>query len=108
MANSSLAEDISMVFEGNPYDPHAEYPPLNFNDDDGDDGAQKTVYVLAQPGEWEEGPGTLLDVDPPQDRVYRLKSDVAKAHNLSNPWAIGEAPAGAPTGSMSFAQEQLP
>lgn len=99
-----------MVFEGNPFDPHAEYAPLNFNDEDEDedDAAEETVYVLAEPGEWEEGPGTLLDVDPPQDRVYRLKSDVAKAHNLSNPWAVGDAPAGAPTGTMSFAQERLP
>lgn len=96
-----------MVFEGYPYDPHAEYPPLNFNDDAEDDGAEETVYVLAESGEWEEGPGTLLDVNPPQDRVYRLKSDIAKTHNLSNPWAVGDAPAGAPTGSMSFAQERL-
>ncbi|KAG8167374.1 hypothetical protein KVR01_003063 [Diaporthe batatas] len=103
VANSSLAEDISMVFEGKPYDPHTEYPPLNWNDED-DDG-EETVYVLAEPGEWEEGPGTLLDVDPPQDRVYRLKSDVAKAHNLSNPWAVGDAEA---DGSMTFAQARLP
>ncbi|PVH78785.1 hypothetical protein DL98DRAFT_655830 [Cadophora sp. DSE1049] len=111
VANSSLAEDISMVLEGSPYDPHAEYSPLNFNDDDEDAGAEEPVYVVAEPGEWEEGPGTLLDINPPQDRVYRLKSEVAKANNLSNPWVVGspsENRADAPPGSMTFAQEWLP
>lgn len=97
-----------MAFQGNPYDPHAEYQPFGWNDEEDEEGDEETVYVLAEPGEWEDGPGTLLDVDPPQDRVYRLKSDVAKAHNLSNPWAVGDAEAGASPGSMTFAQVQLP
>ncbi|KAH9882721.1 hypothetical protein J1614_000086 [Plenodomus biglobosus] len=110
IGNSSLAEDISMVLSGDPYDPDAMYPPLDFEEDE-DPSVDDVVYVVAEPGEWEQGPGYLLDVDPPQDFVYRLTREVAEANDLESAWAVGwvsESSSDASVKTMSFTQKRRP
>lgn len=65
---------------------------------------------MAQPGEFEEGPGSNLDIEPLQEKVYRLNEDVARQFGLRSAWAAGWKPRqedNAPEGSMCFAQNYL-
>ncbi|KAH7412381.1 hypothetical protein BKA64DRAFT_658746 [Cadophora sp. MPI-SDFR-AT-0126] len=118
IANSSIQEDIDATVESIPWDPEA--PARPFGEDeyprDGavdDDQSRVTIpfrapaYVIAEPGEWEEGPGNLMNVDPPQERVYRLKKEIADQHGLRNEWAIGWHERDTPEGSLCFAQSYL-
>ncbi|KAH6714291.1 hypothetical protein BKA61DRAFT_607511 [Leptodontidium sp. MPI-SDFR-AT-0119] len=121
IANSSIQEDIDSTIDAWPWDPnspvrsygHDEFPrepEPQLQPQPHSDGWRPPAYVIAEAGEWEEGPGNLMNVDPPQERVYRLKKEVAEQHGLRNDWAIGWRP-GAGTngteGAMSFAQPYL-
>ncbi|KAG4430179.1 hypothetical protein IFR05_014338 [Cadophora sp. M221] len=118
IANSSIQEDIDVTVDAWPWDFNAA-PARAYGHDEfpqqpepqpQPDSWRPPAYVIAEAGEWEEGPGDLMDVDPPQERVYRLKREVAEQHGLRNDWAIGwkpEAGAGGTEGAMSFAQPYL-
>ncbi|KAF2186617.1 hypothetical protein K469DRAFT_686998 [Zopfia rhizophila CBS 207.26] len=110
IANSSIQEDIDSTVDTWPCDLNA--PARAFGQDEfprqsEPDRWRPPAYVIADPGEWEEGPGNLMDVDPPQERVYRLKKEVAEQYGLRNDWAIGWRPEAGDDGSMCFAQSYL-
>ncbi|KAM0274898.1 hypothetical protein ACHAQH_007750 [Verticillium albo-atrum] len=118
IGNSSIQEDLASVLVDWPWNPNAEQPPYGADDfpysadqsAEPEDSWRPPAYVIAEPGEWEEGPGNLMDVDPPQERVYRLRQNVAEQHGLRSEWAIGWKPQerlNAPPGSMCFAQSYM-
>ncbi|KAH7371320.1 hypothetical protein BKA64DRAFT_715481 [Cadophora sp. MPI-SDFR-AT-0126] len=116
IANSSIQEDIDATVDSMPWDPHGPARPYSQGQYPVGRSATEEprpwrapAYIIAEPGEWEAGPGSLMDVDPPQDRVYRLKDEIAGQHGLRNEWAIGWLPkeGEAPEGSMCFAQAYL-
>ncbi|KAH7390284.1 hypothetical protein BKA64DRAFT_757450 [Cadophora sp. MPI-SDFR-AT-0126] len=106
IGNSSIQEDLSEVTTF-PYDPRAPQTPYTVATTYELPSFIPPAYIVAGPDEFEEGPGSNLDVSPPQDRVFRLKESIARQHGLKNNWAIGWAsnPDMAEVqGSMCFAQ----
>ncbi|KAH7417763.1 hypothetical protein BKA64DRAFT_179158 [Cadophora sp. MPI-SDFR-AT-0126] len=118
IGNSSIQEDIDSTIDAWPWDPsapiraygHDEFliEPLESQPQSQPQsvGWRPPAHVIAEAGEWKEGPGNLMNVDPPQERVYRLKKEVAEQYGLRNDWAIGWRTDGA-EGAMNFAQPLL-
>ncbi|KAH7396060.1 hypothetical protein BKA64DRAFT_755022 [Cadophora sp. MPI-SDFR-AT-0126] len=97
IANSFIQEDIDSTIDAWPWDPNAPMRAYGENELPREPqdtqpqplGWRLPAYVIAEAGEWEDGPGNLMNVDPPRERVYRLKKEIAEQHGLRNDWAIG-------------------
>jgi hypothetical protein len=109
VGNSSIEEDIDQ----SPYDPAA--PQTAYGEGTAGERNVTTpeeVYVLASPTECQVGEGHLADIFPLQEKLYRLRPEVAARWGLKNAWTVGweldeDETAGEDVeeGSMVFRQE---